>query len=68
MSFCNLCWKESNQWTKLVFDEALVLTTRWLCLKLFVEKALSGMSKFGLQAWTWPRPLIVLNMTNYSKH
>ena len=32
----------------MVFDEELVLTTRWLSLKLFAAKA-----KFGLQVWNF---------------
>ncbi len=64
MIVCSFCWEKKNQWTKFVFDDALVLTTRWLCLKMFAEKTLNGIPKFGLQAWTWPRPLIVLSMTN----
>ena len=51
MIVCNPCWKQNHQWIKLVFDEELVLTTRWLSLKLFAAKAFNGIPKFGLQAW-----------------
>ena len=42
---------ETKKWIKLVFDEALVLTTRWLSLKLFAVKALNKVPKFVLQVW-----------------
>ena len=32
MTVCHPCWKQNSQWIKLVFDKALVLTTRWLFL------------------------------------
>ena len=49
--FCHPYWKQNNQWIKLVFEEALVLTTRWLSLKPLAVRALNGIPKFGLHAF-----------------